>query len=83
LLVAVDQPSTKIISWLDALDLATRGCVFSWCDPTSSDSEAVFPAAADGRSLLWLTRGGRERYAVETMALCLDLRLLLLPRKGE
>jgi hypothetical protein len=30
-----------------------------------------------------LTRASRESYAVETMALCLALRLLLLPRKGE
>jgi hypothetical protein len=30
-----------------------------------------------------LTRAGRESYAGETMALCLALRLLLLPRKGE
>jgi hypothetical protein len=51
--------------------------------PTSSDSDAVFPAAADRRSLLWLTRASRESYSVETMALCLALRLLLLPRKGE
>jgi hypothetical protein len=40
----------------------------------------------DGRSLrsrCRLTSASGESYAVETMALCLDLRLLLLPRKGE
>jgi hypothetical protein len=52
---------------------------------------AVLPpgsrAGSCGRSQLGislrLTRAGRESYAVKTMALCLDLRLLLLPRKGE
>jgi hypothetical protein len=53
---------------------------------TSSDRVAVLRAAAGGRSLSFrkaLTRAGGESYAVETMALCLALRLLFLPRKGE
>src|SRR3954471_7835179 len=44
------------------------------------------PAAAGGRSLRSRCSRRRARaasYLVETMALCLDLRLLLLPLRGE
>jgi len=51
---------------------------------TSSDLDAVLPPRSQlERSLQPLTRAGRESYAVKTMVLCLALRLLLLPRKGE
>jgi hypothetical protein len=59
-------------------DQLTQGISFAW---------TRYFLAADRRSQLeisWqLARAGHESYAVRAMALCLDLRLLLLPRKGE
>jgi hypothetical protein len=60
-----------MLEWLAARRIAV-GC----------DSR-LLPAVAVERSSRPLTRASLQSYAVETMALCLALRLLLLPRKGE
>jgi hypothetical protein len=53
------------------------------CGVASGSIAGCCPRSQLELSLQPLTRAGRESYAVETMALCLDVRLLLLPRKGE